>query len=91
MDIDSEIRSATFNWLQEQTELYGDVLPRKLLEHAFLFDGRNIPLVSPQGIFKPKILEIPLSITTTTKGPYNDRFSEDGFLLYHHRGTNPIL
>ena len=32
--------------------------------------------------------ENPISITTTPKGPYNDSFGPDGFLLYRYRGTN---
>ena len=89
MDFDSEIRNAAFNWLLEQKNILGDVLPRKLLEQGFLFEGIKIPLVSPQGIFKPQMLEIPLSITTAPKGPYNDSFSDDGLLLYRYRGTDP--
>ena len=73
----------------EQKNILGDVLPRKLLEQGFLFEGIKIPLVSPQGIFKPQMLEIPLSITTAPKGPYNDSFSDDGLLLYRYRGTDP--
>ena len=89
MDFDSEIRNAAFNWLLEQKNILGDVLPRKLLEQGFLFEGIKIPLVSPLGIFKPQMLEIPLSITTAPKGPYNDSFSDDGLLLYRYRGTDP--
>ena len=37
----------------------------KLLQQGFEFQGQRIPLVAPQGIFKPKILELPISITTT--------------------------
>ena len=59
------------------------------MEQGFLFEGIKIPLVSPQGIFKPQMLEIPLSITTAPKGPYNDSFSDDGLLLYRYRGTDP--
>ena len=48
------------------------------------------PLVSPQGIFKPKLLpQMPLSITTTPEGQYDDSFGPDGLLLYRYRGTDP--
>jgi putative restriction endonuclease len=47
-------------------------------------------LLSPQGIFKPKILpEFPLSIATTPSGPYRDSFTKDDLLLYRYRGTDP--
>lgn len=89
MDIDHKIRMAAFSWLADQQNLIGDVLPRKLLEQGFIFDNLRIPLVSPQGIFKPKIMEMPLSITTAPKGLYDDSFSNDGFLIYRYRGTDP--
>ena len=89
MDIDVQVRLAAFNWLSEQVNLHGDVLPRKLLEQGFEFQGQRIPLVAPQGIFKPQILDLPLSITTAPKGPYDDYFGKDNFLIYRYRGTDP--
>lgn len=53
MDVDFQVRAAAFNWLTEQVNLHGDVLSRKLLEQGFEFQGQRIPLVAPQGIFKP--------------------------------------
>ena len=89
MDYDLQVRLATFNWLSEQVNSHGDVLPRKLLEKGFEFQGQLIPLVAPQGIFKPQILDLPLSITTSPKGPYDDYFGKDNFLIYRYRGTDP--
>ena len=55
-----------------------------------MLEGVRIPLLSPQGIFKPAILpEIPLTIVTSPDSPYNDSFSRDGLLQYKYRGTNP--
>jgi len=88
MNIDLEIRLAAFDWLSEQVGIHGDVLPRELLREGFEFQGNRIPLVAPQGIFKPKLLDLPLSITSTTKGPYDDQFGSDGFLHYKYRGTD---
>ncbi len=88
MDLDQSIRLSAFNWLGEQTKIHGDVLPRTLLEEGFIFQGQRIHLISAQGIFKPKILDLPLTITTSPKGPYEDSFSADGFLLYKYRGTD---
>jgi putative restriction endonuclease len=89
MDIDLQARLAAFNWLSEQVSLHGDVLPRNLLEQGFEFQDQRIPLVAPQGIFKPQILDLPLSITTAPKGPYDDYFGNDNFLIYRYRGTDP--
>jgi putative restriction endonuclease len=88
--MDEQIRLAAFKWLEEQTLIHGDVLPRTLLEKGFLFNGQRITLVGPQGIWKPKIMELfPLSITTVSGGPYDDSFTRDGFIIYRYRGTNP--
>ena len=38
---------------------------RPLLEQGFAYEGRRVPLVSAQGIFKPAVMDLPLSITTT--------------------------
>lgn len=89
MDSDLQVRVAAFNWLSEQVNSHGDVLPRKLLEKGFEFQGQRIPLVAPQGIFKPQFLDLPLSITTAPKGPYDDYFGKDNFLIYRYRGTDP--
>ncbi len=88
MENDSAIRMAAFDWLKEQTAIHGDVLPRKALEKGFIFGSGRIPLIAPQGIFKPRFLDLPLSITTAPRGPYNDSFDGDGFLIYRYRGTD---
>ena len=92
MDIDLQIRLATFNWLSEQTNILGEVLPRNLLQQGFEFRNQRVPLVAPNGIFKPKIMELPLTITTTVQGPYDDDLylsGKDDFLNYKYRGTDP--
>ena len=89
--MDQNIRMAAFQWLHTQVDLYGDVLPRKLLEAGFSFKGEQVRLVGPQGIWKPKILsQIPLSITTSPNSSYPDRFGSGGLLGYAYRGTNPF-
>lgn len=90
MDLDKQLRLAAFNWLTEQVERHGDVLNRNKLAKGFKFKGTRIPLVSPQGIFKPKQLELPLTITTSPKGPYTDSFDENDFLLYKYRGKDSM-
>ncbi|HOY90064.1 MAG TPA: HNH endonuclease, partial [Bacillota bacterium] len=89
MALDQKIRLAAFNWLSEQVGIHGDVLPRKLLERGFGFEGERIVLISPQGIFKPRVMQYPLTITTAPEGPYDDAFGTDGYLSYRYRGTNP--
>ena len=91
---DSRIRAATFTFLEEQTRLHGEVLSRDILSRGFTFDGMRIPLVGPQGIFKPAACEMPLTITTApiVEGrdrPYEDRVEAGGAILYRYRGTDP--
>ncbi len=86
---DARVRSAAFDWLAEQVSLHGDVLPRSVLSEGFSFEGIRVPLVAPQGIFKPAILEAPLSITTSPNSPYGDTIGRDDLLQYRYRGTDP--
>lgn len=89
--MEDQIRIASFQWLREQTSIYGDVLPRSLLEKGFEFDGQRVTVVGPSGIWKPQMFErIPLSVTTTYDGPYEDSFTKEGFLYYRYRGTDPF-
>jgi putative restriction endonuclease len=86
---DARVRAAAFEWLYGQVAIHGDVLQRGILAQGFILDGNRIPLVGPQGIFKPRVLnDAPLSITTAPEGPYDDAFGTDGLLRYRYRGTN---
>jgi putative restriction endonuclease len=88
---DNAVRVAAFKWLEEQVAMRGDVLSRERLQEGFVHDGSRIPLLGPPGIFKPQALrDIPLSITTAPRGPYNDSFNAEGLLLYRYRGTDPM-
>ncbi|MHB8332189.1 MAG: HNH endonuclease, partial [Candidatus Dormibacteria bacterium] len=56
--------------------------------------GQRVPLMGPQGIFKPAVLEFPLSITTVPvvagkARPYQDELGGDGLLQYRYRGVDP--
>lgn len=86
---DASVRKSAFDWLAEQVDLHGDVLPRSVLAQGFTCNGNRVPLLGPQGIFKPRILDTPLSITAIPSGPYDDGYSPDGLLLYRYRGTDP--
>lgn len=92
--LDQQVRLKAFDLLKQLQSIYGDNIPRALLEKGFEFEGRKVPLIGPQGIFKPAILpEIPISITTApiVEGrprPYDDS-SEDGYVKYKYRGTDP--
>ena len=89
-DQDRRVRIAAFHWLEAQVGERGDdVLPRPLLAAGFTFHATRVPLLGPQGIFKPRVLvAAPLSITTAPSGPYDDAFGPGG-LRYRYRGEDP--
>lgn len=87
--IDGPVRAAVFDWLTEQRQEHGEGLSRNLLLN-YTLQGRRIPLLGPQGIFKPAACELPLSITTVAGGPYPDSYQQgSGVLKYAYRGTDP--
>ena len=86
---DRRVRLTAFDWLAAHSGPDGDVLSRELLAQGFVIDGQRVPLVAPQGIFKPACLDLPLSITTAPSGPYDDSFGPDRRLRYRYRGTDP--
>jgi putative restriction endonuclease len=93
-DPDLPVRLTAFKFLDAQRQLHPDGLPRATLQQGFAFNGDRVPLLGPQGIFKPRVCELPISITTVpiTEGetrPYDDTFGEDGLLRYRYRGTDP--
>lgn len=91
---DASVRQAAFDFLRRETELRGEVLPWSVLSHGFAYEGTRVPLIGPQGIFKPAVLELPISITTTpvVEGkprPYEDEIDAGGSIIYRYRGTKP--
>lgn len=90
-DPDLRVRLAAFAFLDEQRRLGADLLPRQVLAAGFSFEGQRVPLLGPQGIFKPRVCRLPLSITTVPahegqQRPYDDALGEDGLLRYRYRG-----
>ncbi len=90
-DKDLRVRLAAFEFLDEQRRLGVDLFDRSVLAQGFTFEGQRVPLLNPQGIFKPRLCRLPLSITTVPARegqdrPYDDAFGEDGLLRYRYRG-----
>lgn len=90
LELDRAVRLEAFNWLNLQRSIHGDVLPREALEEGFTFRGTRVPILGPQGIFKPAVLpKIPLSITTIPGGPYDDDLRDGASVIhYRYRGSN---
>lgn len=92
MDLDRAIRQAAFEYVDAVTEGGNQPISWQALQ-SFHFDGGRVHLVSQQGIFKPAVLDLPISIRTTPPHadgvrPYEDEISDDGFLRYKYRGTD---
>jgi putative restriction endonuclease len=71
-------RVAVFGWLEVLSSRYADSIPRAELERGCPFPnatGSVIRVIGPQGIFKPRDFELPLSITTSPESPYGDSIS----------------
>jgi putative restriction endonuclease len=93
MEWEDRARLAVFDRLAALAERHDEVLPRAALEAGVTFGGELIRLIGPQGIFKPRRFQLPLSITTAPpvpgrEPPYPDR-AEGDRLRYAYRGTDP--
>ena len=87
---DYATRVAAGTWLRDQTDLYGPELDWGRLMHGFEFRGERIPLVNQRGIWKPRRMELPLSIRTSWENPYRDNFDpKTGLLHYRYFGRDP--
>ena len=89
-----QVRLAAFEFLADHRRTYGEVFPSKVLWNDFQYRGQRVRLKGIQGIFKPAILDLPISITTAPPqegrpAPYDDGFTTDGSLLYRYRGIDP--
>lgn len=92
--MDQSVRIKAFDFLAEQVRLRGSVLPHSVLIQGFKFNDQRVPLLGPQGIFKPAVMrDMPLSITTAPRvpgkrPPYADEISDEGWIYYRYRGTD---
>lgn len=83
---------AAFDWLSKLRERQGEVVTRAQLLAGITVDGEHIPLVSAaQGIHKPRVLDLPISILTTPEvegqpRPYDDAIEDSGLISYRYRG-----
>lgn len=96
-EVDRLVRTAAFGFLERETGRHGEVLPFTILSNGFEFGGRRVPLLGPQGIFKPSVIPRGMPALTITTAPprpgkprpYDDRVTDEGLILYRYRGTDP--
>ena len=87
---DHAIRLAAGKWLGQQMDHRAPELGWSELLHGFTFRAERIGLVNQRGIWKPKAMEMPLSIRTSPDNPYRDSFDPTTQLLhYRYFGTDP--
>ena len=93
--LDRQVRTAAFSFLQAASLRFGDVLPWSTLTTDFVFQGTVVPLIGAAGIWKPQILPLmPISISTAPPlpnrpPPYEDGLDAGGLLSYRYRGRDP--
>lgn len=85
---DQLIRLEAFRWLDELSVSGGDAFAWSDLTHGFRFQGVSVPLIGARGIWKPALLDVPISIATSHRDPYGDVIGDDGFLQYRYFGTD---
>lgn len=94
-DLDARVRAEAFLFLEGLQTSHPDSIPFRLLQQGFQFEGTRVPLIGPQGIFKPGVLsEMPLSFYTAPieegkPRPYDDQVGTDGLMRYKYRGSDP--
>jgi len=85
MEHDTAIRIAVFKYLDNLRLLHGEIFSWSDLQRGFSYEGSSVPLIGAKGIWKPKVLELPISIATSPNRPYNDAFNSEGLLDYRYR------
>ena len=92
--LDMELRLSAFAYLRNLMSQSGGLVRWGELKDGFTFRGQRFPLWVQQGIYKPKLLDAALSITTTyarspAHRPYDDHPGPDGYMRYKWEGTDP--
>jgi putative restriction endonuclease len=90
---DQSVRTRAFSFLAQLSQIHPNGIPWSVLLAGFKFEGRRVPLASQQGIFKPAVCRLPLSMRTAPiiegrTRPYEDEQDSEGLILYKYRGTD---
>lgn len=88
MNEQEQIRIDIFEWLNLQISIYGNVLTSRIL-NGYKYKDESIYLHGNKGIWKPKQLNYPVSISSDPQGKYSDNFISDSLLEYSYEGSNP--
>src|SRR2546422_1257262 len=79
-DVDSQVRVRAFEFLAVQRQTHPNAIPWRLLLEGFEYEGRRVPLVSQQGIFRPALCRLPLTLRMAwlvegRERPYEDELA----------------
>jgi putative restriction endonuclease len=90
LDPDAPLRDACFRELRRLSTVHPRDIPyRGGLDAGFEFQGRRIPFLTPyKGIFRSRLQNGPaaLTINTSTRSPYRDRATADGWIYSYRIG-----
>lgn len=90
LDDDASIRSAVFQWLDNQVGATGNLLQRRDLLDAHIL-GRPLGLIDAgRGIRNPAACSATLSIVSVPDSPYDDIDDGSGLVRYAFRTGNPM-
>lgn len=85
-----KIRFAVFEWLNSLVFKYPDrVIPSRELTHNCIINDERITLSGAQGIWKPKLLDYPISIKSVSDSIYEDTHLDNNLIHYKYRGQDP--
>lgn len=84
MDVDEAvIRTAAIQYVHDLRDRHDGFVPWSALV-AFEWQGAKVPLIGASGIWKPAVLSVPISITTSPNDPYGDEVNDSGLLEYRY-------
>lgn len=82
------IRMAAIEFVHELRDRNDGFAPWSALVR-FERNGVRVPLIGASGIWKPAVLGLPISITTSPRDPYGDIVNDEGLLEYRYFWKRP--
>jgi putative restriction endonuclease len=92
---DAHVRLEVFDFLRQRSALNtAGLVHWDDLENFRLSDGERLVLIGQSGIWKPRQLRFPISVSTTPPQPgrpppYEDHVRDDGTIVYRYRRGDP--
>lgn len=88
--LEEERRAVVFGWLDQRLRDHGDLLDFPLLAEGVPFRAGRQPILHRQkGIYKPAGSPVALSLKTSIRDQYGDRFDDRDTLIYRMERSGP--